>query len=174
MVAAPSYIDVDEKGIAWIDGTTTKVREVIVEYIAYGHSVAEIHFQHPYLSLAHIHAAFAYYYSHQEAAEAKIEEDHNLAMAERERAGMSPFAQRLSGLVHGTEPGSAIAKVSWTLRDSRRDWFTVGDIAQRSSLTRGDVKSVILSHPEMFRTSRIMGETVYQFRDVGEGQAVAV
>ena len=39
-----------------------KVTEVVLDKIAYGWSPEEIHFQHPHLSLAQIHAALTYYY----------------------------------------------------------------------------------------------------------------
>jgi|SRR2546422_7212797 uncharacterized protein (DUF433 family) len=59
------YITFDERGVPWLKDTNTKVVEVILDYLAHGWSVEEIHFQHPHLSLAQIHAAFVYYYEHQ-------------------------------------------------------------------------------------------------------------
>ena len=46
-----------------------------MDQIAYGWDVQEIHRQHPHLSLGQIHAAFAYYYDHQEEIDAQIQKD---------------------------------------------------------------------------------------------------
>jgi hypothetical protein len=40
--------------------------------VAYGWSPEEIHFQHPYLSLAQIHGALTYYYENQGCLDAQI------------------------------------------------------------------------------------------------------
>jgi uncharacterized protein (DUF433 family) len=58
-----TLIELDERGVAWISGTKTKVIEVALDRVAYGWSPEEIHFQHNYLSLAQIHSALAYYTS---------------------------------------------------------------------------------------------------------------
>ena len=52
-----SLIEIDEKGVPWISGANTKVVEVVLDKLAYGWSPEEIHFQHPHLSLAQIHAS---------------------------------------------------------------------------------------------------------------------
>ncbi len=59
------HIRLDQRGVAWIDDTRSKVIEVALEHIAYGWSAEEIHRQHPHLSLAQTHAALAFYYDHQ-------------------------------------------------------------------------------------------------------------
>lgn len=69
-----SHIVLDERGRAWIEGTNTKVIEVVLDKIAYGWSPEEIHLQHPHLPLAKIHAAMAYYYDHQRELDAEIEQ----------------------------------------------------------------------------------------------------
>ena len=58
---ATTHIEIDERGVAWITGANTKVIEVVLDKLAYGWSPEEIHFQHPGLSLAQIHAALTYY-----------------------------------------------------------------------------------------------------------------
>jgi uncharacterized protein (DUF433 family) len=70
-----SHIEIDDQGVARIAGTTTKVVEVALDYLAYGWSPDEMHNQHPYLSLAQIHAAMAYYYDHQVELDARIRKD---------------------------------------------------------------------------------------------------
>jgi uncharacterized protein (DUF433 family) len=74
MTAAPTtHIVLDKSGVAWIDGTKVKVVEIIVDHLAYGHSAEEIQLQHPHLSLAQVHAAFAYYFDHQAELDSEIE-----------------------------------------------------------------------------------------------------
>ena len=66
MKAVASHIEIDDQGVPWIAGGNTKVIEVVLDKLAYGWSPEEMHLQHPHLSLAQIHAAFSYYYEHQE------------------------------------------------------------------------------------------------------------
>ena len=71
---ATTCIEIDEKGVAWVGDTNTKVIEVVLDKIAHGWSPEEIFFQHyGDLSLAQIHAALAYYYDHQSELDAEIE-----------------------------------------------------------------------------------------------------
>jgi len=70
--ATVTHIEIDEHGVAWIANTKVKVIEVALDKIAHGSSPEEIHFQHPHLSLAQIHAALAYYYDHQTELDAEI------------------------------------------------------------------------------------------------------
>ncbi len=55
------HIVLNEAGIPIIEGTNTKIVEIVAEIKAYGWSPEEIHFQHPYLSLGQIYSALAYY-----------------------------------------------------------------------------------------------------------------
>ena len=68
-----SHVRVDEKGVAWIEGTRVKVIEVVLDKLAYGWSPEEMHYQHPNLSLSQIHGALAYYYDHQNKIDNEIE-----------------------------------------------------------------------------------------------------
>ena len=72
MKAVASQIEIDDPGVAWITAANTKVIEVVLDKLAYGWSPEEMHFQHPHLSLAQIHAALAYYYEHQEELDSDI------------------------------------------------------------------------------------------------------
>jgi uncharacterized protein (DUF433 family) len=81
------YVVIGEDGLAIIEGTTTKVIELVEEKNAYGVSPEELHLWHPYLSLSQIHAAFAYYWDHKEELDREIEESENKLkewMGERE------------------------------------------------------------------------------------------
>ncbi len=95
---ATAHIHLDDRGMAWIDDTKVKVIEVVLDKLAHGSNPEEIHFQHPHLSLAQIHAALSYYYDHQEAFDAEIERD----LAEVEDmaalAGDSPLRKRLRAM----------------------------------------------------------------------------
>ena len=90
-----SLVEIDENGIAWIVGANTKVIEVVLDTLAHGSSPEEIHFQHPHLSLAQIHAALSFYHDHRPELEAEIQrrwvEVNELAAKEAE----SPLHQRL-------------------------------------------------------------------------------
>jgi uncharacterized protein (DUF433 family) len=87
-----SQIDVDASGVAWIGGTGTKVKEVVLDRLAHGWSPEEIHFQHRHLSMAQIHAALAYYYENQN----RLDEDirHDLDEVDRLAAAAQPSALR--------------------------------------------------------------------------------
>jgi uncharacterized protein (DUF433 family) len=93
-----AHILLDERGVAWIDDTNTKVVEVVLDKLAYGSSPEEIHFQHPHLSLAQIHAALSYYYDHQQEIDAYIEQQLQWVEAMAAQAGDSPVRQRLRAL----------------------------------------------------------------------------
>lgn len=96
-----SLIEIDESGVAWIAGANTKVIEVALDTLAHGSSPEEIHFQHPHLSLAQIHAALSFYHQHRTELEAEIQkrwlEINVLAAKESE----SPLQQRLRELKQG-------------------------------------------------------------------------
>ena len=72
IAVTPTHIELDEQGVAWISGTKVKVIEVALDKLAHGSSPEEMHFQHPHLSLAQIHAALSYYYDHQAELDAEI------------------------------------------------------------------------------------------------------
>ena len=67
-----THIEIDEDNVAWIGGTRFKVVEIVLDKVAFGWSPEEIHFQHPHLSLAQIHAALTYYYENQSRLDAEI------------------------------------------------------------------------------------------------------
>lgn len=94
-VLATAHIRLDELGVPWIDDTNTKVIEVALDLIAHGWSPEEIHFQHPHLSLAQIHAALGYYYDHQVELDGQIEQSVGEVERLRAHAGESPLRKRL-------------------------------------------------------------------------------
>jgi uncharacterized protein (DUF433 family) len=92
---ATTHIQIDERGVAWITDANTKVIEVVLDRVAYGWSPEEIHFQHPTLSLAQIHAALTYYYDHQAELDAEIVRQLKEVEALAEAAKDSPGRRRL-------------------------------------------------------------------------------
>lgn len=50
----------------------TRVSEIVLDHTEQGWSADEIQRQHPYLRLAEIHSALAFYFDHPEAVEAEI------------------------------------------------------------------------------------------------------
>ena len=70
-----TQIEIDARGVAWVAGANTKVKEIVLDKLAYGWSPEEMHFQHPHLSMAQIHAALAYYYENQDKLDDEIRGD---------------------------------------------------------------------------------------------------
>ena len=68
-----THIRRDERGVAWISDTNTKVIEVAMDQAAYGWDAEEIHASHPHLSLAQIHAALSFYHDHKRELDAEMQ-----------------------------------------------------------------------------------------------------
>ena len=98
LASSLNHIVLDSEGVAWIEGTRTKVIEVVIDKLAHGSSPEEMHFQYPYLSMAQIHAALTYYYDHREALEKEIDRRYRAAESLRLEASTSPLQQRLCAL----------------------------------------------------------------------------
>lgn len=96
MTAATDYahIVLTEDGVAMIEGTTTRVDEVVLDFLA-GDSAQEIHFQYPYLSLSRIYSALAFYYDHQPAVDAEIARRRSLVEDFKARSGPSLLREKL-------------------------------------------------------------------------------
>jgi len=68
------FIEVDERGIAFIRDTRIKVVEIVADHRAYRWDAEQIHRQHPHLALAQIHAALGYYYEHQDECDRQMDD----------------------------------------------------------------------------------------------------
>jgi uncharacterized protein (DUF433 family) len=69
------FVETADDGVAYIQGTTTKVIEIAIDHAARDLLTAEeIQTVHPSLMLAQIHAALGYYYDHREECDRQIEE----------------------------------------------------------------------------------------------------
>lgn len=88
----------DERGKPWIEGTNTKVMEIVLDHVGHGWSADEIHAQHPHLSLGHIHAALAFYYDHETEFAEQMRADASTLAALRAELGESPAQRRLKTL----------------------------------------------------------------------------
>ena len=97
--AIKSHIWFDERGRPWIDDTNTKVIEVVCDHTGWGMSAEEIHREYPYLSLAQIHAALAYYYDHQQEMDEEIARQlQRVDALKAEADATSPFLKRMRAL----------------------------------------------------------------------------
>ena len=92
------HIRLDEHDRPWLDDSNTKVIEVVLDHLAYGWSPEEMHYQHPHLSLAQIHAALGYYFDHQAEFDREIEAGLRDVEVEAVQTKDSPARQRLRRL----------------------------------------------------------------------------
>ena len=81
-VVSLDYIEVDDRGVAKLIGTRSKVRQVVMD-VQNGMTPEQVHEAYPHLSMAQIHAALAYYYGHKEEIDADIEEGRRLVQEMR-------------------------------------------------------------------------------------------
>ena len=99
---ATRNIYVDEEGVAWIEGTGIKVKEVVIDKVFWGMSPEEMLAEHSHWSLPQIYAALSYYYDHQAEVDEQIERDRQeveAMRAEQEKTmGESPVRKRLREL----------------------------------------------------------------------------
>ena len=92
------HIWLDDRGVPWVDDTNTKVREIVLDVLAYGWSPQEIQLNHPHLSLAQIHAALTYYYDHKTDLDREIAESETRIAELRKQAGPSLVKKKLQAL----------------------------------------------------------------------------
>ena len=97
-VVFATQIELDSQGVAWIGGTKVKVTEIVLDKVAYGWSPEEIHFQHPDLSLAQIHAALTFYYENQDQLDAQIRQGLGEAGSLAAQVSDAAFRRKLSDL----------------------------------------------------------------------------
>lgn len=89
------YIEFRDDGVPVITGTKTKVTEIIQEKLFWGWNPEQIHLQHPYLSLAQIYSAFAYYADHEDELNREIERRYREAEEIRKSIPEPPFVEKL-------------------------------------------------------------------------------
>lgn len=94
-VTTYEHIALDHQGVPVLEGTNTKVVELVDEMWAYGWSPTEMSFQHPHLTLGQIHSALAYYWDHKETLDADLERRFQQAEEIRQAAGPSRIREKL-------------------------------------------------------------------------------
>lgn len=96
------YVELDERNVPLIAGTTMKVIELVEAHLTYSWSPEEIQRQHPYLTMSQIYSALAYYWDYKEELDADMEQRFQYAEKLRLEAGESPLAKKLraQGLIN--------------------------------------------------------------------------
>lgn len=96
------YVELDERNVPLIAGTTMKVIELVEAHLTYSWSPEEIQLQHPYLTMSQIYSALAYYWDYKEELDADMERRFQYAEKLRLEAGESPLAKKLraQGLIN--------------------------------------------------------------------------
>jgi uncharacterized protein (DUF433 family) len=89
------YIQLDERNVLFIEGTSMKIIELIASVKAYGWSPEELLQSYPHLTLSKIYSALAYYWDRQAEIDADIEQREQYAEQLEREAGESPFAAKL-------------------------------------------------------------------------------
>jgi uncharacterized protein (DUF433 family) len=89
------HIVLNEAGVPIIEGTNTKIVEIVADIKAYGWSPEEIHFQHPYLSLGQIYSALAYYFDNPDEINRDLEDRLTKVREIRSQIGASEIKEKL-------------------------------------------------------------------------------
>jgi uncharacterized protein (DUF433 family) len=89
------HIILDEAQVPLIAGTRVKVIELVLDYLAYGWSPEELHFQHPHLTMGQIHSALAYYWDHKTELDQDIERRLQFVDQVQQTASSSSLGARL-------------------------------------------------------------------------------
>ncbi|GAB4344489.1 MAG: hypothetical protein OHK0047_37530 [Leptolyngbyaceae cyanobacterium] len=89
------YIQLDDRQVPFIEGTSMKVAELITSVQAYGWNPEQLLENYPHLTLSKIHSALAYYWDHQTEIDAAIAQREQYSAELETAAGESPFATRL-------------------------------------------------------------------------------
>jgi len=92
------HIELNAKGQPCLDGTRTKVVDIVLDRLAYHWDADEIQRQHPHLTLSQIYSALAYYYDHQTGVDGDIAERMRDADEFFARRPEPPFMARLRAL----------------------------------------------------------------------------
>jgi uncharacterized protein (DUF433 family) len=80
-----------------IDGTRIKVKHVYSWVEQMGMTPAQVVAEYPHLTMAQVHAALAYYWSHQDEIHQDIENEKQLVAELKAKAGPSRIQERLAG-----------------------------------------------------------------------------
>ncbi|MGK7903547.1 MAG: DUF433 domain-containing protein [Hormoscilla sp.] len=89
------HIQLDDRQVPYITGTTMKVVELVTSVKAYGWSPEELHDNYPHVSMSKIYSALAYYWDNKEELDADMERRFQYVEKLRREAGESPLAKKL-------------------------------------------------------------------------------
>jgi uncharacterized protein (DUF433 family) len=89
------YIELDERHVPIIAGTTMKVVELITSVKAYNWTPEQLLENYPHLTLSKIYSALAYYWDNKEELDADMERRYQYAEQMRREAGESPLVKKL-------------------------------------------------------------------------------
>lgn len=92
------YIQLDERNVPIIAGTTMKVVELITSVKAYGWTPEQLHENYPHVSMSQIYSALAYYWDRQAELDRDMERRYQFAEKLRREAGESLAAKKLRAL----------------------------------------------------------------------------
>ena len=95
------HVVLNDTGVPMIAGTTLKVVELAMEYLASGASPEELHWQHPYLSIGQVYSAMAYFWDHREYFDQDIARRRALVEQHRKQMPEPPFMERLRAIKRG-------------------------------------------------------------------------
>ena len=87
------HVILRDDGVPTIAGAGMRVENLALEHREYGWSPAELHFQHPHLSMGQIHSALAYYWDNKAEMDEEIEE--GLEQVDNLRRLNEPHQQKL-------------------------------------------------------------------------------
>lgn len=87
-----------------IAGTRIKVKHVYVWVERMGMTPAQVVAEYPHLTMAQVHAALAYYWSHSDEIQQDIENEEKLVAELKEKAGPSKMQERLAELNATDDP----------------------------------------------------------------------
>jgi len=73
------FVELNEAGIAFVQGTRTKVLEIVECHLAYQWHADQIHRQLSGLTLPQIHAALGYYYENKPECDRQLQSAHDRA-----------------------------------------------------------------------------------------------
>jgi uncharacterized protein (DUF433 family) len=77
-----------------------RVAQIAIDHLGRAWSAEEIAWQYPYLALAEIHSALAYYFDHQEEIDCEIRAEVRQSDLAASVARHSPLAVKLASLAH--------------------------------------------------------------------------
>jgi len=89
------YVQLDDRNIPIIEGTSMKIVELLTSVKAYGWTPEELLQSYPHLTLSKIYSALAYYLDNQQEIDADIERREKYVKQLEQEAGESPFAARM-------------------------------------------------------------------------------